>query len=78
MAEPTKDSLAADAKALGIDDAENMTKAELESAIAARAPEALGPVIPEGQTVAEPAKSSGKAITGVQPVEASDIPEAGR
>lgn len=78
MAEPTKDELVADAKALGIENADGMTKAELEDAIHARTPEALGPVVPEGQLTAEPPKQTGKTITGVQPVEASDIPEAGR
>jgi hypothetical protein len=78
MAEHTKSELVADATALGIPDAEHMTKAELEDAIHARVPDALGPVVPEGQVHADPeAHRGGKTITGVQPVEASDIPEAG-
>lgn len=77
MAEPTKDELVADAEALGIE-AEGKTKAQLEDAIDARAPEALGPVIPEGHLTADPPEKHGKTITGVQPVEPADIPEAGR
>lgn len=78
MAEPTKDELLAEAESLGIPGAADMTKAELADAIAARNPDSLGPVVPEGQTAPEPAESSGSATKGVQPVEPEDIPEEAR
>lgn len=78
MAEPTKDELLREAQQIGVEGADDMTKAELADAIAARNPDSLGPVVPEGQTAPEPAESDGRAITGVQPVEAEDIPEAAR
>jgi hypothetical protein len=40
--------------------------------------EALGPVVPEGATAADPPEKSGKATKGVQPVDPEDIPESGR
>jgi hypothetical protein len=45
-----KGQLREDAEALGVEDAEDMTKAQLEAAIAARTPTELGPVIPEGES----------------------------
>lgn len=77
MAE-TKDDLLADAQAIGVPDADAMTKPELQDAIAARTPVELGPPIPEGQSESEPPKAPGNPTTGVQPVEPDDIPEAGR
>lgn len=76
----SKDELVAEAEALGIADAASTNKDDLRAAVDRQreAHAALGPVVPEGQTEPEPPKSSGKTVTGVQPVEDSDIPEAGR
>lgn len=74
---PNKDELVADAASMGVQGAEDMTKVELEDAIASKAPTELGPVIPEG-SAPEPPKPGGRRITGVQPVKPEDIPEAGR
>lgn len=79
MAEPTKDELVHEAEQAGVENAQNMTKAELERALEGRAPEALGPVVPAGEVTAPAQKRSGaQATKGVQPMKASDIPEAGR
>lgn len=78
MAERTKDELIADARAAGVENADDLTKAELGEAIASHVPDELGPVIPEGQTVPPAPKSSGSPTVGVQPVDEHDIPEAGR
>lgn len=78
MAEPTKDELVQTASDLGVADAKDKTKAELADAIDAHNPEALGPVVPEGHLTAEPPSSSGPSITGVQPLEPSDVPKAAR
>lgn len=72
----TKDELIDDAEDLGIETT-GRTKAELADAVAARTPEELGPVIPEGQVTPE-VKPSGSPTKGVQPQTPDDIPEAGR
>lgn len=54
MAEPTKKELVDDAKDIGIDHPEDLTKPQLEEQIAAHNPPELGPVIPAGQTEAQP------------------------
>lgn len=75
---PTKDELVEDAVENSVPDAEHKTKPELEEALAARAPEELGPVIPDGETAPEIAAPSGTPTKGVQPYTEDDIPEAGR
>lgn len=78
MRRPTKDELVEDAEDVGIPDAEDLTKAELEDALEERNPPELGPVVPPGHITAPPAPSSGKPAAGVRPQKRSDIPEAGR
>jgi hypothetical protein len=78
MAEPSKDELRDDAEELGID-TKGLTKPELEEAIAAKAPPTppeLGPVVPADGSPAT--FESVGSQTGVTPVEADEIPEAGR
>lgn len=73
----TKNELVDEAEALGVEDADKLTKAELEDRISAQNPPELGPVVPEGSTP-EPPKSSSSPTVGVQPQTADDIPEWGR
>lgn len=77
MAEPSKDELVKEARGVGIDPS-GLTKPQLEDRLEARAPAELGPVVPEGELKPEPPKASGSPIKGVQPLEESDIPDAGR
>lgn len=78
MAEPTKDELAQTASDIGVPNAEDMKKAELAEAIEARTPDALGPVIPAGEVTAPAPESGGRSLTGIQTVNAEDIPEEAR
>lgn len=78
MAEPTKDELVQTASDIGVDGAEEMKKAELAEAIDARTPDALGPVVPAGEVAAPAPSGGGPSITGVQTVNAEDIPEEAR
>lgn len=73
---PTKEELVERARELGVADADRLNKDELEARIAGV--EAAGPIVPEGETQPAPAEQHGKVVTGVQPVEEDDVPEAGR
>lgn len=44
----------------------------------AQAPEALGPVVPAGLVAPEAPAATGESITGIQTVNAEDIPEEAR
>lgn len=76
MAE-SKQELVDAADAAGVPDAGDKTIPEIREELEVRAPAELGPVIPEGETEPAPARK-GRVRTGVQPIEPSDIPEAGR
>jgi hypothetical protein len=75
VSEPSKEQLVDDAEALGIDP-EGKTKPQLTEEIEARQTPELGPPAPaDGEP---PAFEQVGSITGVQPLEADQIPESGR
>jgi hypothetical protein len=75
VSEPSKEQLTEDAEAIGVDP-EGLTKPQLKDAIAARQTPELGPPAPEGGEA--PAFEQVGSVTGVQPLEADQIPESGR
>lgn len=76
----SKDELLAEAASLGLTDYDDLNRDELAERVdeALKAQAAVGPVVPEGATEPVPPEATGTPITGVQPVVAGDIPEAGR
>lgn len=76
MSEPTKDELVKEAVDIGVPDADRLTKPQLADAIEARQTPGAGPVAPEGADAPEFEQRG--SITGVQPLEADQIPESGR
>lgn len=73
----SKDDLVEQAEGLGINSPGSLNKDQLREQIARRESLEVGVHVPPGQLNPEPLEPSGKAVTGVQPVEASDIPDAG-
>lgn len=75
MSEPSKDELVQEAEDLGVT-TKGLTKPELADAIEARQTPEVGPPAPDGDE--PPAFEQHGSITGVQPLEADEIPESGR
>jgi hypothetical protein len=75
---PTRDELMERAREADIHGRSNMSNEELEQALQAKQTAAAGPIVPEGETEPQAPASTGKKVTGVQPQDEDDIPEAGR
>lgn len=78
MADKNKDELVADAKAAGIDNADSLRKAELVDRLGEHDTAAAGAYVPEGELQPSAIERNEKPVTGIQPLEDSDIPDAGR